>query len=125
MEEKMMSMLEQLYIEVKSMKNDISDLKQGQTNMQSDIKDLKQGQTNMQNNIKDLKQGQARAEERLTRIEAKVDTIDSKLDTVEAHNASRHVEIRDEIIDIKKNITAVEIVTAKNWNEIATLKAIK
>lgn len=125
MEDKMMNMLEQLYIEVKTINKRLD-------NMDSDMKDLK-------SDIQALKQGQATAEERLTRIEAKVDTIeakvdtveakvdtiDSKLDTVEAHNASRHVEIRDEIIDIKKNITAVEIVTAKNWNEIATLKAIK
>ena len=104
MEEKIINVLEQIL-------NRLDNLEQGQASMQNDIKDLKQGQAYMQNDIKELKLGQQR--------------IEDKIDNIEVHNANRHIEIRDEIHDMKKNITAVEVITAKNWSEIATLKVVK
>ena len=104
MEDKMMNMLEQLYIEVKTINKRLD---------------------NMDSDMKDLKQGQARTEERLIRIEAKVDTIDSKLDTVEVHNASRHVELNGKLEKLSKDVALIEAVTGKNMTDIAFIKAVK
>ncbi len=104
MEEKIMNMLEQLYLEVKGIKDEVKDLKEGQAIMQNDVKDLKQGQE---------------------RIEGKVDSIEKHLIELDAKNAERHLEMVGEIDDMKKNLTAIEIITSKNWNEIAHLKAVK
>lgn len=62
-------------------------------------------------NIKDLKTG--------------LEKILSKLDEVEAVNATRHTALMNDISDIKDNLNNVEIITSKNWNDIAKLKAIK
>lgn len=72
--------------------------------LQSDIKEMK-------TDIKDLKQGQEK--------------IISKLDEVESVNANRHVEIMKDFNDIKDDLNNVEIITSKNWNDIARLKAVK
>ncbi len=77
----------------------------------TEVKDLKAGQADLQNDVKGLKQGQER--------------IESKLDNTEAQNANRHVEMMNEIREMKKDLAAVEIITSKNWNEIAHLKAVK
>ena len=81
-----MSMLEQLYIEVKDIKGDIRELR-------NDVKDMKQWQE---------------------RMESKVDSIEQHLIELDSKNANRHIEIKDEVQDMKKNLTAVEIVTSKN-----------
>lgn len=111
MEEKIMNMLEQLYIEVKATNKRLDSLG-------GEVKDLKAGQDNMQNDIKDLKQGQER-------IEGKVDSIEKHLIELDSKNAERHLEFMSEIKDMRKDLAAVEIITSKNWNEIAHLKAIK
>jgi hypothetical protein len=68
--------------------------------------------------VKDLKAGQHEANERLTRI-------DSKLDDLEPKNATRHTEILHKIDGLSKDLTLVEAVTGKNMADIATLKLVK
>lgn len=34
-------------------------------------------------------------------------------------------KINQEVKELKKDLTAVEVITSKNWNDIAHLKAIK
>lgn len=65
----------------------------------------------MNDDIKDLKTGQKR--------------IEDKLDDIEAQNASRHVALATDIKEIKYTQSKMEIVTADNWKDIATLKAKK
>ena len=83
MDEKILEILEELQLDIKEIKTDIKDLKQGQ------------------------------------------EKIISKLDEVESVNANRHVEIMKDFNDIKDNLNNVEIITSKNWNDIARLKAVK
>lgn len=54
---------------------------------------------------------------RLSNIEEKIDTVDFKIDSLEAKNAIRHMEIR-------QDITNVNIINAKNNLEIAQIKKI-
>jgi len=61
--------------------------------------------------IKDLKLGQEK--------------LISKLDEIESVNATRHTDMMNDISDIKDNLNNVEIITSKNWNDIAKLKAVK
>ena len=62
-------------------------------------------------NSKDLKLGQEK--------------LISKLDEIESVNATRHTDMMNDISDIKDNLNNVEIITSKNWNDIAKLKAVK
>lgn len=61
--------------------------------------------------VESLKEGQ-------NEIKALILEIDPK-------NANRHVELNAKIDELRKDLNAVEIVTSKNWNDIANLKAVK
>ena len=63
--------------------------------------------------------------EELKPIHADIKKIISKLDEVESVNATRHTDMMNDISDIKDNLNNVEIITSKNWNDIAKLKAVK
>ena len=68
----------------------------------------------MQQDIKDLKNEQYKSNEKLDRIEKKID--------ITYEQVARSAE---DITDIKKDLCFVEEATAKNWNDIAKLKAVK
>lgn len=61
-------------------------------------------------------------------IKSEVKKINLKLDAVVEQTANL-TEFRNETIsglkDIKSDLNDVEMVTSKNWNEIAKLKAVK
>lgn len=64
--------------------------------------------------LKQIQQEQVKTNERLDRIENKIDiTYDQVARTAE------------DVMDIKRDINTVETVTAKNWQDIAKLKTIK
>ena len=68
----------------------------------------------MQLDIKSLKEEQQKANDKLDRIENKID--------ITYDQVARSAE---DITSIKKDLTFVEEATAKNWTDIARLKAIK
>ena len=68
----------------------------------------------MKQDIKGLKYEQHKANEKLDRIEKKMD--------ITYDQVARSAE---EIISIKKDLCFVEEATARNWNDIAKLKAVK
>ncbi len=68
----------------------------------------------MQQDIKDLKNEQYKSNEKLDRIEKKID--------ITYEQVARSAE---DITGIKKDLCFVEEATAKNWNDIAKLKAVK
>jgi len=68
-----------------------------------------------------------------TKIEVKnhtgrLDRIEKKLDSVVEQTADLtefRTETKSQLQKIHSDLTAVEIVTSKNWNDIATLKIVK
>lgn len=68
----------------------------------------------MQQDIKSLKEEQQKANDKLDRIENKID--------ITYDQVARSAE---DITSIKKDLNFVEEATAKNWTDIARLKAIK
>jgi peptidoglycan hydrolase CwlO-like protein len=68
----------------------------------------------IQLDIKGLKDEQHKANEKLDRIEKKID--------ITYEQVARSAE---DITSIKKDLCFVEEATAKNWNDIAKLKAVK
>ncbi|MEG1483415.1 plasmid stabilization protein [Clostridium sp.] len=68
----------------------------------------------MHEDIKELKVEQKKANDKL-------DTIEKKID-ITYDQVARSAE---DIISIKKDLCFVEEATAKNWNDIAKLKAVK
>ena len=104
MEEKIISMLEQLYVEIKTVKEE---------------------QSNTNKRLDSLELAQSRTEEHLARIESKVGSIEEKHDYMEVQNANRHVELNGKIDSLSKDITVVEAVAGKNMLDIANIKLVK
>lgn len=51
--------------------------------------------------------------------------IKSLIQELDPKNANRHLELKESIDELRKDLTNVEIITSSNWNEIAKLKKIK
>lgn len=58
-------------------------------------------------------------------LENKLDTLKAQFDEHEAKDANRHIELMEEIKALRKDVGAIETITAKNWQDITHLKAIK
>ena len=58
-------------------------------------------------------------------VNERLDRIENKLDDIEANNADRHVYINRELKNIKAGLNKVEIITADNWGEIAKIKSAR
>ena len=72
--------------------------------IKSDIKELKEGQIKLQNGQKEIKE---------------------MLGELDPKNATRHLELKDSIDQLRKDLSTVEIVTASNYSDIARLKSAK
>jgi len=79
----------------------------------------------IQSDIKDLKDGQKNTNQRLDRIEKKLDTINEQttdLTEFRTETGDKLNNISSDVEDIKETISTVEMITSKNWNDIAKLK---
>jgi archaellum component FlaC len=79
----------------------------------------------IQSDIKDLKDGQKNTNQRLDRIEKKLDAVnDQTTDLTEfrTETGDKLNNISSDVEDIKETISTVEMITSKNWNDIAKLK---
>ena len=77
--------------------------------IKSDIKGLQKGQDSLKEQVEDLKTGQEEIKEILGELDPK--------------NANRHLELKDSIDQLRKDLSTVEIVTASNYSDIARLKS--
>ncbi|NMM65115.1 hypothetical protein HBE96_21250 [Clostridium sp. P21] len=78
--------------------------------------------------LNQLVDGQDKTNDKLDRIEKKIDSvIEQTADLTEFRTETKDKleSIDSEVKGIRKDLNAVEIVTSKNWNDIATLKAVK
>ncbi|QUH21635.1 hypothetical protein HYG84_10765 [Alkaliphilus sp. B6464] len=55
----------------------------------------------------------------------KVEGIENKLDDIESNNANRHLDLGSGMNALREDLNAIEIVTSKNWNDIAKLKTVR
>ena len=79
--------------------------------IKSDIKGLQKGQDSLKEQVEDLKTGQEEIKEILGELDPK--------------NANRHLELKDSIDQLRKDLSTVEIVTASNYADIAKLKRVE
>ena len=86
-------------------------LKEELNPIKTEMKELKEGQNRLEGQIKELKIGQEE-------IKAMVGELDPQ-------NANRHIELKDSINQLRKDLSTVEIVTASNYSDIARLKNVK
>ena len=79
--------------------------------MQSDIKSMNERLTGLDEGQKEIKADLKEFKDQFTDFESK--------------SANNHVEVINKINNMQKDLNAMEVVTSKNWNDIAQLKAIK
>lgn len=75
--------------------------------------------------LKQIQKDQQETNKRLGDIETEIKSFKNQFTDFESKSANNHVEVINTIKDIQKDLNAMEIVTSKNWNDIAQLKAIK
>ena len=75
---------------------------------------LKRLETKIDDNTTDIKE-----------MKSDIKSFKDKFTDFEGKSANNHIEVINTIKDIQKDLNAMEIVTSKNWNDIAQLKAVK
>lgn len=75
--------------------------------------------------LKQIQKEQQETNTRLGNIESEIKEFKNQFTDFEGKSSNNHVEVINKITDIQKDLNAMEIVTSKNWNDIAQLKAIK
>lgn len=75
--------------------------------------------------LKQLQAGQEETNKRLTNIENEIKQFKDQFTDFEGKSANNHIEVINKINNMQKDLNAMEVVTSKNWNDIAQLKAIK
>ncbi|MCR1898966.1 hypothetical protein NSA47_08210 [Irregularibacter muris] len=91
---------------------------QGLDNKFQRLEDRFQGTEN------ELKIFRKEANNRFDHLESGQRQIKALVEDMDPKNANRHLELKESIEDLRKNLTNVEIITSSNWNEIARLKKI-
>ena len=84
-------------------------------NMQEGINEFRKETNNrfdsLEEQVKELKTGQ--------------EEIKTMVGELDPQNANRHLELKDSIDQLRKDLSTVEIVTASNYSDIARLKNVK
>ncbi|NMA75191.1 MAG: hypothetical protein GX963_13805 [Bacteroidales bacterium] len=88
--------------------------------MKSDISELKSDVNNMKSDINELKVGQERIEKKLDAVyEQTADLTEFKTETTEKLDV-----MNDKLVNLSNDFNVLEVVTGKNMQDIAHLKAI-
>ena len=101
MDKETIEFLESMQEGMNDIKNEIQEFRK-ETNSRFD---------NLENQVKELKSGQ--------------EEIKTMLGELDPKNANRHLELKDSIDQLRKDLSTVEIVTASNYSDIARLKSAK
>lgn len=75
--------------------------------------------------LKSIKTEQEETNKRLTNIENEIKSFKDQFTDFEGKSSSNHVEVISKINNMQKDLNTMELVTSKNWNDIAQLKAVK
>ncbi len=75
---------------------------------------LKRLETKIDDNTTDIKE-----------MKADIKSFKDQFTDFEGKSANNHVEVINRIDNMQKDLNTMELVTSKNWNDIAQLKAVK
>ncbi len=75
---------------------------------------LKRLETKIDDNTTDIKE-----------MKSDIKSFKDQFTDFEGKSANNHVEVINKIENMKKDLNTMELVTSKNWNDIAQLKAVK
>ena len=89
--------------------------------IKQDLKRMDSKIESMDIKIQALEQGQQRVEKKLDAVYAQT----ADLTEFRTETRDKLIQIGTAVDSIRMDLNAVEIVTSKNWNEIAKLKAVK
>ena len=62
---------------------------------------------------------------RFDSLEGDIKEIKTMVGELDPKNANRHLELKESIDQLRKDLSTVEIVTASNYSDIARLKSVK
>jgi len=100
--------------------------------LNEELKSLREGQKELTDKVGALELGQKELKDRVEildkktdRLEAKQDKMISLISELDPKNTDRHLELIKLVNELKEDLGAVEIMTSKNWNDIAKLKSIR
>lgn len=62
---------------------------------------------------------------RFDSLEGDIKEIKTMVGELDSKNANRHLELKESIDQLRKDLSTVEIVTASNYSDIARLKSVK
>lgn len=82
------------------------------------VDSLEKGKGKLETDVDSLKEGQKK-------LESGQDDIKNLLIELDPKNADRHLEITRLINGLREDLSTIEIVTSKNWNDIAKIKSVK
>lgn len=78
--------------------------------------------------LKQILEGQQALRTDIGEIKVDISTINQRLDGLEDKTGvviEEVARLREDVTDIKDALNSVEVVTARNWSEIAKLKSVK
>lgn len=89
------------------------------------LNELKLGQQEIKADVSTLKNDVSSLKADVSSLKTDVATIKMQLSDLETKNALKHMDIREQLDLIKKDLSFIEVVSGKNMTEIALLKAVK
>lgn len=116
---------------------------EGQTELRNEVTGIKEDVTGMKKDISGLKDEVKKNSIKLEAIETKINTIAEVQSSHMEQNDRQHIEIikplgekvdvielavkdiSENVQNLKNDFNTVEVITSKNWNDIAKLKAVK
>lgn len=104
--------------EIKALRQEVGELKQ-------EVGELKQGQIRLEHGQAKLEQRQTKLDQGQIKLEQGQKEIKLILEELDPKNTSRHLELKESINELRKDLSTVEIVTASNYADIAKLKSVK
>ena len=110
--------LNQILYEIKDMKTDIKELKTDVGELKADVSTLKTDVRTLKTDVSELKTD-------VRTLKTDVSNIKNQLDDLEVKNANNHLEIKQQLEQLSKDVAIVEVVAGKNMTDIAFLKAVK
>ncbi|MCT4618793.1 MAG: hypothetical protein N4A62_05335 [Marinisporobacter sp.] len=121
----MEKILEEILKELKEVKSEVKDVK---SELSVFKRETNERFESLEVEVKDIKTQQVENTQILNSLERKAEVNKAEMDNLVHQNV--RIEgtinnIKKDVGDLRKDINAVEVITAKNWNDIVHLKAIK
>ena len=89
------------------------------------LKQIQKEQIKTNERLDTIETGQNEIKSEINEIKVEIKDFKNQFTDFEGKSANNHVEVVNKIDNMKKDLNTMELVTSKNWNDIAHLKAIK